>query len=64
MIALAEELRNAILVYQLLHTDGQLLGVTHLTGLIQHAHDELLVAWCGDHRSILVLLILFSFGES
>ena len=54
-----QELGDAILVDQVLHPSGQFLGVTHLTRLVEHTDNELLVRRCRHHRSIHVLLTLF-----
>ena len=64
VIEAVEELRDAVLVDEFLHTDCQLLAVTDLTGLVKHAHDELLVTGGGDHCAIHMLLALLQLGQS
>ena len=64
MVGLVEEMGNAVLVDQVFHTNSQLLGVAHLTGLVEHAHDKLLVARGGDHGAVHVLLFLLQLGQS
>ena len=64
MVRFVQELGDSVLVDKLLHADSQFLSVANLTGLIQHAHDEFLVAGCGHHRAIHVLFTLLGLGKA
>ena len=64
MVGLVEEVGNAILVDKVFHAHGQLLSVAHLTGLVEHAYNEFLVVWRGDHGAIHVLFFFLQFGQS
>ena len=55
MVGLAEEFRDTILVDEVLYPMGKFLSVVHLTGFVEHSHDEFLVIRCSDHRAIHVL---------
>ena len=60
----SKELRNAVLIDEILHPSSQFLGVSHLTRLIQHTHDKLLVVRRGNHCAIHVLLTLLSLCQT
>ena len=64
VVCFVEEMRNAILVYQVFHPDSQFLRVSHLTGLIKHPYDEFLVIGCCDHGAIHVLLVFFQLCQT
>ena len=58
MVTAIEEVGDAVLVDQVLYPSGQFLSVAHLTCLVEHTDDELLVTGCGDHGAIHVLFAL------
>ena len=64
MVGAVQELGDAVLVDKFLHAQGQLLAVAYLAGLVEHAHDEFLVAGRSHHRAIHVLFTLLRLGKA